>query len=101
MRDDNNLGFYLCHRNTAAMRKIEQPGGIVRESCGVVGICYRLGHLRKWLEYAKGGEGQDPQGERRGSAHGDTATWGNCTANEEIIRELVALESMGPRECGA
>jgi hypothetical protein len=26
------------------------------------------------------GKGQDPQDERRGSTHGDTTTWGNCTA---------------------
>jgi hypothetical protein len=27
MGDDDNLGFYLCHGDTAAVRRIEWPGG--------------------------------------------------------------------------
>jgi hypothetical protein len=31
MGDNDNLGFYLCHRDTAAVRKVERPEGIVRK----------------------------------------------------------------------
>jgi hypothetical protein len=31
MGDSDNLGFYLCHRDTAAVRKVERPEGIVRK----------------------------------------------------------------------
>jgi hypothetical protein len=47
MGDDDNLGFYLCHGETAAVRKLEQPGGIVREKPQPSGNLLQLGSAER------------------------------------------------------
>ncbi|KAJ7873495.1 hypothetical protein B0H14DRAFT_2569714 [Mycena olivaceomarginata] len=47
MGDNENLGFYLCHGDTAAVRKIERPGVIVREKPWRSGSLLRIGSAER------------------------------------------------------